>query len=65
MANEVSDNYISVGSLTSSYGSKMVSGFSNYGKKNVDVFAPGLKCIQPPLKMNMILKAEPPWQHRL
>jgi subtilisin family serine protease len=30
-----------VGSLTSKYGSKIVSGFSNYGKKNVDVFAPG------------------------
>ena len=38
---EVADNYISVGSLTSSYGSKMVSGFSNYGKQNVDIFAPG------------------------
>ena len=38
---EVSDNYIRVGSLTEKYGSKMVSGFSNYGKKNVDVFAPG------------------------
>jgi len=38
---EVADNYISVGSLTNSYGSKMVSGFSNYGKQNVDIFAPG------------------------
>jgi len=38
---EVSDTYIRVGSLTNSYGSKMVSGFSNYGKKNVDIFAPG------------------------
>jgi len=38
---EVSNTYIRVGSLASSYGSKMVSGFSNYGKKNVDVFAPG------------------------
>src|SRR5690606_28131014 len=38
---EVSDTYIRVGSLTSKYGSKMVSNFSNYGKKNVDVFAPG------------------------
>jgi subtilisin family serine protease len=38
---EVADNYISVGSLTSSYGSKLVSSFSNYGKKNVDIFAPG------------------------
>ncbi|QFZ54481.1 peptidase S8 [Oceanihabitans sp. IOP_32] len=38
---EVSNTYIRVGSLTSRYGSKMVSSFSNYGKRNVDVFAPG------------------------
>lgn len=38
---EISNTYIRVGSLTSKYGSKMVSSFSNYGKKNVDVFAPG------------------------
>jgi len=38
---EVSNTYIRVGALTSKYGSKMVSGFSNYGNKNVDVFAPG------------------------
>jgi subtilisin family serine protease len=38
---EVSNTYIRVGALTSKYGSKMVSGFSNYGKNNVDVFAPG------------------------
>jgi len=38
---EISNTFISVGSLTQKYGSKMVSGFSNYGKNNVDVFAPG------------------------
>jgi subtilisin family serine protease len=38
---EVSNTYIRVGALTSKYGSKMVSGFSNYGNKNVDIFAPG------------------------
>ena len=38
---EVSNTYIRVGSLTERYGSKLVSGFSNYGKKNVDIFAPG------------------------
>ncbi|WP_298893686.1 S8 family peptidase [uncultured Psychroserpens sp.] len=38
---EVADNFITVGSLTQNYGSDMVSGFSNYGKVNVDVFAPG------------------------
>lgn len=38
---EISETYIRVGSLTSTYGSKMVSSFSNYGKNNVDIFAPG------------------------
>lgn len=38
---EVSDNFITVGSLTNKYGSTMVSNFSNFGKVNVDVFAPG------------------------
>ena len=38
---EIADNVIEVGSLTQNYGSEMVSSFSNYGKKNVDVFAPG------------------------
>lgn len=38
---EVSDNYIRVGALFPKYGSNLVASFSNYGKKNVDVFAPG------------------------
>jgi subtilisin family serine protease len=38
---EVSNTYIRVGSLAPKYGSKMVSSFSNYGKENVDIFAPG------------------------
>ena len=38
---EVSDTYIRVGALAPKYGSNMIAGFSNYGKKNVDVFAPG------------------------
>lgn len=38
---EFVDNVITVGSLDSSYGTDMVSGFSNYGKTSVDVFAPG------------------------
>jgi subtilisin family serine protease len=38
---EISDTYIRVGSLAPKYGSSMVSDFSNYGKNNVDVFAPG------------------------
>jgi subtilisin family serine protease len=38
---EVSNTYIRVGALSPKYGSEMVASFSNYGKKNVDVFAPG------------------------
>lgn len=40
---EVSDTFISVGALAPDYGSNMVAGFSNYGKNNVDIFAPGAK----------------------
>jgi subtilisin family serine protease len=38
---EISDTYIRVGALAPKYGSNMIAGFSNYGKSNVDVFAPG------------------------
>jgi len=38
---EIADNFINVGAMGSSYGKNMIAGFSNYGKGNVDVFAPG------------------------
>lgn len=38
---EISDNLINVGALGPKYGSELVADYSNYGKKNVDVFAPG------------------------
>lgn len=38
---EVSDTFLTVGSIKNKYGSQMVSGFSNYGQSSVDVFAPG------------------------
>lgn len=38
---EISDNLINVGALVPKYGSELVADYSNYGKKNVDVFAPG------------------------
>ncbi|MDF0714831.1 S8 family peptidase [Muricauda sp. 334s03] len=38
---EFVDNMITVGALSSSYGSEMVASFSNYGNQRVDVFAPG------------------------
>jgi subtilisin family serine protease len=40
---EIASNYISVGALEPKYGSNVVANFSNYGKNNVDVFAPGGK----------------------
>ena len=38
---EFADNVITVGALDPKYGSEMVASYSNYGKVNVDVFAPG------------------------
>lgn len=38
---EIADNVIEVGALDPNYGSEMVAAFSNYGNRNVDVFAPG------------------------
>lgn len=38
---EMADNVITVGALDPKYGSEMVASFSNYGKINVDIFAPG------------------------
>ncbi len=40
---EFADNLISVGALNETYGGKLVASFSNYGKSNVDVFAPGVQ----------------------
>ena len=40
---EIADNLITIGALNSKYGSEMVASFSNYGKMNVDIFAPGAK----------------------
>jgi subtilisin family serine protease len=38
---EISGNFVSVGAIDPRYGSEMVASYSNYGKRNVDVFAPG------------------------
>lgn len=40
---EISRNMLTVGALNYKYGSGLIAGFSNYGKTNVDVFAPGTK----------------------
>ncbi|HEY6143386.1 MAG TPA: S8 family serine peptidase, partial [Flavobacterium sp.] len=40
---EFADNLINIGALNVEYSPKIVARFSNYGKINVDVFAPGVK----------------------
>lgn len=41
--NEISDNVITIGALSSNLNENMPASFSNYGKLNVDVFAPGVQ----------------------
>ncbi|MDY0780614.1 S8 family peptidase [Tenacibaculum sp. IB213877] len=43
LLNEISDNFLTVGAMSSNYDKDLPASFSNYGKKNVDVFAPGVK----------------------
>ena len=43
LINEISDNFLTVGAMSSNYSKDLLATFSNYGKKNVDVFAPGVK----------------------
>lgn len=40
---EFADNVLTIGALNYELGDKVVANFSNYGTKNVDVFAPGVK----------------------
>lgn len=40
---EYSDNVVIVGALNHSYDKRLLANFTNYGKRNVDVFAPGVK----------------------
>lgn len=40
---EMGDSFLTVGALNYDYGTNLVASFSNYGKTNVDVFAPGVK----------------------
>ncbi|MDP3354015.1 MAG: S8 family peptidase [Flavobacteriaceae bacterium] len=41
--NEFVDNVITIGAMTHQFNENLVASFSNYGKKNVDLFAPGLE----------------------
>jgi len=41
--NEIADNVITIGAMTRNFNENLVASFSNYGKLNVDLFAPGLE----------------------
>ena len=40
---EISDNVITIGAMSANYNENLPANFSNYGKINVDVFAPGVQ----------------------
>jgi subtilisin family serine protease len=40
---EISDNVLTIGAMSSNINQQMPAGFSNYGKLNVDLFAPGVQ----------------------
>jgi len=43
MVNEISDNFITIGAISSNYNENLPASFTNYGKVNVDIFAPGVQ----------------------
>ena len=42
LVNEISDNVLTLGAMSMYYDERLPASFSNYGKVNVDVFAPGV-----------------------
>ena len=42
-ATEVADNFINIGAIGPNIGETLVASFSNYGKANLDIFAPGAR----------------------
>ncbi len=53
--------WLEVGASGSKDDSTLVVNFSNYGKKSVDVFAPGVGIIQLFLEINMKVLMAPVW----
>ena len=43
LVTEVSDNVLTIGAMSANYNENLPASFSNYGKKNVDIFAPGVQ----------------------
>lgn len=44
---EYANNVITIGALNYEYGQDLLANFTNYGKKNVDIFSPGVKIYAP------------------
>ena len=42
LVNEIADNVLTIGAMSLNYDEKLPANFSNFGKTNVDVFAPGV-----------------------
>ena len=40
---EISDNVLTIGAMSANYNEQLPASFSNYGKINVDIFAPGVQ----------------------
>ncbi|GIZ16501.1 S8 family peptidase [Capnocytophaga catalasegens] len=40
---EYTDNVLTIGALNYKYGENLLANFTNYGKKNVDIFSPGVQ----------------------
>lgn len=43
MVTEISDNFITIGAISSNYNKDLLTTFTNYGKQNVDIYAPGVQ----------------------
>lgn len=43
MVNEIADNFITIGAISWDYNEKLLANFTNYGKINVDIYAPGVQ----------------------
>ena len=41
--NEVADNVLTIGAMSVNYNENLLATFTNYGQKNVDIFAPGVQ----------------------
>ncbi|GAB1396442.1 hypothetical protein MASR1M65_12190 [Saprospiraceae bacterium] len=61
-AKKYASNWLEIGAASYKTGENAVAGFSNYGKKNVDVFAPGVQIYSTIPESNMVLPKVQVWQ---